>query len=143
MTAPRMFLACVAMALLTSVSVRAQNNGDPDLALGGFDVVSYFQDGGPLRGKAEFREDFDGARYLFANAQNKAAFRVDPDRYLPQFSGLCVIAVSRGKEAKGDPAVWKIVDGKLYLFASDKALAKAEREPETLTSAHRVWSAKH
>ena len=29
-----------------------------------------------------------GARYLFASAQNKAAFLAAPDPYLPQFSGL-------------------------------------------------------
>jgi hypothetical protein len=45
----------------------------------------------------------------------------DPDRYLPQFSGLCANGVSKGMKGAGDPKAWKVVDGKLYLFYSAAA----------------------
>jgi hypothetical protein len=38
------------------------------------DVVSHFQPGGPVKGQAAQRHDFDGARYLLSSAQHKAAF---------------------------------------------------------------------
>ena len=108
----------------------------------GMDVVSYFRDGGPVKGQAAFRADFDGARYLFSSAQNRAAFTADPDRYLPQFSGLCATGVAVGKEFKGDPNTWKVVDGKLYLYYSDAVRARGESDPATIARAHKNWAAR-
>lgn len=47
----------------------------------------------------------------------------DPDRYLPQFDGLCTAGLSKGFIGQSDPMVWKIVGGKLFLFST------AERMP--------------
>ncbi|MBL8346148.1 MAG: YHS domain protein, partial [Rubrivivax sp.] len=66
------------------------------MALRGIDVVSYFQPGGPVKGRATWRHDFDGVRYLFSSEKNKAAFVADPDRWLPQFDGLCTTGLSKG-----------------------------------------------
>jgi YHS domain-containing protein len=141
-TSIRTFLAFVALSLFTGLPAHAQGTAEPAVALQGMDVVSYFKDGGPVKGQAAFREDFDGARYLFSNAQNKAAFAADPDRYLPQFSGLCATGIAVGKEFKGDPNTWKIVDGKLYLFHSAPVRAKGESDPATISRAHQNWAAR-
>lgn len=142
MSSVRHFLAFVALALLTFLPARAQVAAEPAPALQGMDVVSYFKDGGPVKGQAAFRADFDGARYLFSSAQNRAAFTADPDRYLPQFSGLCATGVAVGKEFKGDPNTWKIVDGKLYLYYSDAVRARGESDPATIARAHKNWAAR-
>lgn len=89
MISARTFLAFFTVMLVTVGPAQAQNTAEPAVALQGTDVVSYFQPGGPMKGQTALRHDFDGARYLFSNAQNKAAFVADPDRYLPQFAGLC------------------------------------------------------
>jgi YHS domain-containing protein len=104
--------------------------------------VSYFHPAGPVKGQAAHSHDFDGSRYLFASAQNKAAFAATPDRYLPQFSGLCATGISLGKEIKGDPATWKIVDGKLYLYHSGPVRAKGDADPATIARAHQNWVAR-
>ena len=57
-----------------AVPAHAQNTAEPAVALQGMDVVSYFKDGGPVKGQSAHRADFDGARYLFSSAQNRAAF---------------------------------------------------------------------
>lgn len=142
MTSIRTLLAFVALVLFISVPAHAQRTAEPAVALQGMDVVSYFKDGGPVKGQAVFREDFDGARYLFSSAQNRAAFVADPDRYLPQFSGLCANGVSKGMKGDGDPNAWKIVDGKLYLFNSAAVREKAENDPATLARAHQNWAAR-
>lgn len=85
------------------------------LALRGFDPVAYFTDGQPRPGKAEISAVHDGATYRFATAANHAAFVAAPEKFLPQYGGYCAYASALGKKADGDPAVWKIVDGKLYL----------------------------
>lgn len=123
MTSVRTLLAFIALVAFTGLPAHAQSPAEPAVALRGMDVVSYFKDGGPVKGQAAFRHDFDGARYLFTNAQNKAAFMADPERYRPQFDGLCTTGLSKGFTGQSDPNVWKIVNGKLYLFSS------AERMP--------------
>ncbi len=87
-----------------------------NVALGGYDSVSYFRgDGVPVMGSARFTVEHDGAEFHFASQENADAFQADPDAYAPQYGGHCAWAMSRGSLAPGDPQVYKIVDGKLYL----------------------------
>lgn len=85
------------------------------LAVNGYDPVAYFADARPVEGSPKFESRYKGATWRFASAANKAAFDADPARYAPQYGGYCAWAVSQGYTAKGDPANWRIVDGKLYL----------------------------
>lgn len=142
MSSFRNILAIMACLLFAVGPVHAQTTTELAPALQGMDVVSYFKDGGPKAGHLAYRHDFDGARYVFANEQNKAAFIADPDRYLPQFSGLCTTGISLGKELKGDPNTWKIVDGKLYLYYSGPVRAKGDADPTTIAKAHQNWVAR-
>ena len=57
----------------------------------------------------------DGATYLFTNEANKKAFDDNPGKYLPAYGGYCAFGASVGKKFVGDPEVWRIVDGALYL----------------------------
>ena len=85
------------------------------LAVNGYDPVAYFTEGRPVEGSSAFESTYKGATWRFASAAHKAAFDADPARYAPQYGGYCAWAVSQGYTAKGDPANWRIVDGKLYL----------------------------
>ena len=70
------------------------------LALKGYDPVSYFTEGRPERGLAEYEAAFDDATYLFKNAEHRAMFVADPDHYAPQFRGYCTVTLSRGQRAR-------------------------------------------
>jgi YHS domain-containing protein len=85
------------------------------LAIEGYDVVSYFSAGGPVRGERAITSTYRGATWRFATAANKAAFDANPAAFAPQYGGYCAWAVSQGYTASGDPEFWAIVDGKLYL----------------------------
>lgn len=85
------------------------------LAVNGYDPVAYFAEGKPVEGSARFESRYKDATWRFASAANKAAFDADPAKYAPQYGGYCAWAVSQGYTAKGDPANWRIVDGRLYL----------------------------
>jgi YHS domain-containing protein len=139
-TTLRTFLAFITLVLFTGLPAHAQSTVEPALALQGTDVVSYFKDGGPVKGQAALRHDFDGARYLFSSAQNKTAFVADPDRYLPQFDGLCTTGLSKGFTGQSDPNVWKIVNGKLYLFSTAERMPADPHAPETIARANENWS---
>ena len=87
------------------------------LAVSGFDVVSYFTgDGVPVEGAEEFTVRYQGFDYRFASAKNADTFIADPAKYAPAYGGYCAWAIGANAAlAPGDPQVYKIVDGTLYL----------------------------
>ena len=97
-------------------------------AIDGYDPVAYFIDKRPIQGQSTINYDWDDKRYLFASAKHRDLFAGAPDRYEPQFNGLCTGNVAKGKKLRADPTIWRVVDGKLYLFAgqpsSDEAVAR-------------------
>jgi YHS domain-containing protein len=91
-------------------------NKTPDgLAIKGYDPVAYITQGTPLPGLAENEFVWKGARWRFASSEHRAMFRLNPEKYAPQYGGYCAYAVSQGKTADIDPFAWTIVGGKLYL----------------------------
>ena len=54
-----------------------------NVAVGGYDVVSYFTENRPVRGTEQFKIIHRGAEYRFASAEHLATFRANPDRYAP------------------------------------------------------------
>lgn len=97
------------------------------VAIHGYDTVAYFTDGKPMKGKNEFEETWEDARWQFASATNRELFKANPERYAPQFGGYCAGGLAVGEYANGDPEVWTIVDGKLY-FNKNKDLQTAWRK---------------
>ena len=92
------------------------------LALKGYDPVSYFTEGRPEQGSAEYQAVFDDATYWFKNAEHRGLFVADPDHYAPQFRGFCTVYLSRGEKHEADPEAWAIADGKLYVFAGKQGV---------------------
>jgi YHS domain-containing protein len=136
-----MIRACLLVAALLAGVASAADPAAPRISLKGYDTVAYFSESKPVKGTSELYRDWDGARYYFASEKNRAAFAADPDRYVPQFSGNCAAAVSFNKSLEADPTVWKIVDGKLYVFADKKGLERLEKDPELLARSQRNWKA--
>jgi YHS domain-containing protein len=83
-------------------------------AVSGYDVVTYFN-GGPKAGKKEFSTTYNGAKFAFSSAANLAAFQASPGKYTPAYDGHCAYGVAQGGKVPGNPKLWKIVSGKLYL----------------------------
>jgi YHS domain-containing protein len=86
-----------------------------NLALSGYDAVSYFRDGKPVAGKPAFSYKWMDATWRFSSAENRNAFAKEPEKYAPQYGGYCAFGTSQGHLVPGDPQAWKIVDNKLYL----------------------------
>ena len=81
----------------------------------GYDLVSFHTGKKPVIGNGNHVAVYSGVTYLFANDKNKATFENNPEKYIPAYGGYCAYGVAVGKKFVGDPDVWKIVDGKLYL----------------------------
>jgi len=98
------------------------------VALRGYDPVSYFTDGRPEKGLAEYSAAFDDATYWFKSAEHRALFVANPDRFAPQFAGYCAINLSRGVKQEADPEAWAIADGRLYVFSAKEGVPLFQRQ---------------
>jgi len=110
------------------------------LGAGGYDVVAYFKDGKAVEGKSEFTTDYKGAKWRFASKADLDQFRVNPAAYAPQYGGYCAWAVAHGYTASGDPTVWRVVNGKLYLnYDRDAQMQWEKNIPNYIASGDRNW----
>lgn len=99
-------------ALAAGVEINASNTG---LALQGYDPVAYFTEGQATPGSYKISAVYNDATYRFASEEHKATFEANPEAYLPQYGGYCAFGAAMGFKFDGDPELWKIVDGELYL----------------------------
>ena len=136
-TVVRQWLSMLVLVALPGAASFAQSTipASPSVALKGRDTVAYFTEKRPVMGTAQNGYDWDGSRYLFSSVKNREAFASNPDRYAPQFSGLCATGLSMGMKTAADPNVWKIVDGKLYVFSSVEAMQMVDKDPTILALA--------
>lgn len=148
------FFALSALLLGACSAINAQNKGadykpvnaTPDadgnaLMLKGFDVVSYFVDNKDAMGSAQFKSDYKGITFQFANAEHKALFDREPTKYLPQFGGYCANGIVYGIPWGGDGDTWKMIDGKLYIFGGQGSKnAFLLDEKNNLGLAQKYWN---
>ena len=76
------------LLLLISIPVFGQNktllNLDKQgIAIQGYDPVAFFTQNRPVKGRPEFKSKYNGARYLFASAEDKSTFDANPAKYEP------------------------------------------------------------
>lgn len=105
----------LSVATMTGFAPRSIAGPQFVVAVQGYDAVSYFEGGKPVKGEFLHSVHWNGATWLFATEANQQRFRKNPAAYAPQFDGYCALAASLGYKAPGDALTWKIVDGKLYL----------------------------
>jgi hypothetical protein len=129
------FTAAIAAAAKPAIDVsRGQ------LALRGYDAVAYSADGKAVQGVPAFEYRWMNAVWRFASADHLDRFKKEPERYAPQFGGYCAYAVSQGHTADGDPTVWRVVDGRLYLNYSTDVQKLWEKDvPGYITKAQQNW----
>ena len=140
----RVLIAAVLVALPVRVGAQANGlvntSGRSELAVHGYDVVSYAADSAAVPGRAEFEFRWNGALWRFASAAHRDRFAAEPERFSPQYGGYCAWAVSRGYTADIDPQAWRIVDGKLYLNYSKRVQRMWEGDiPGNIAKANRNW----
>lgn len=110
------------------------------VALNGFDPVAYFSEGRPVEGSKAFTATWNGATFRFASAANRDRFVATPEAFAPQYGGYCAWAVANGYTASGDPKVWKIVNGKLYLNYNAEVADRWSKDiPGNIARANANW----
>ncbi len=108
-------IALCALCLQASAQPAEIYTDSKKQAAQGYDVVSYFTAGKPIKGKADFKTEWKGALWLFTSEKHLASFKANPEKYAPQYGGYCAWAIANNYTARGSAKDWNIVDGKLYL----------------------------
>ncbi len=110
-------------------------------AVGGYDVVSYRTGEKPVRGNGNHLVVHEGVTYLFQNEENRKAFEKNPQSYVPAYGGYCAFGVSVGKKFVGDPDVWRVVDGRLYLNLDTRIQEEWVKDvPGNIRQANARWT---
>ncbi|PCI59114.1 MAG: YHS domain protein [Kordiimonadales bacterium] len=134
------FLA-IAAFFSFSVAASADTVSDSVVGLQGYDLVSYHQGEKPLQGNGNHLVTHGGVNYLFTSKANKNAFKKNPAKYLPAYGGFCAYGAAVGKKFIGDPTVWKLVDGKLYLNLDNNVKSIwIKNIPENIEKADENWA---
>jgi YHS domain-containing protein len=134
-----------AMVLISSLTACTTVNvvsegGDSDLMLAGNDPVAYFAAGKALPGRSDIKAEHRGLTYRFASDEDRRQFITNPERFVPQFGGFCAQAMAYAVPIPADAQTFKIVDGKLYLFATPRARLYFEMDQErNLKLAWHYW----
>ena len=134
-----------AVALLFSFAAahadQISNFTKDGVAIAGADPVAYFTMNKSVIGSADFTTEWNGVAWRFASAENRDAFKAEPAKYAPQFGGYCATGTAFGKKIPIDPAVFKIVGGKLYLNSSKSSQGTFLNDtPGIIMKANDNWS---
>ena len=136
-------LGAVALAPLSILMPKAQAGeflSSDGVAVAGHDVVAYFTEGKPVKGRQEHRVEYRGSVFLFASEANRVAFAAEPARYAPQYGGYCAFGVAQGYKASIDPRAFSIVDGRLYLnFSTEVRRQWSRDQPGHIRQADAKW----
>lgn len=113
-------IACLCLGRAARAEGQLVSTGPNDVAIQGYDTRAYWTDGTARRGDKVNMVRWKSAPWHFADPVDAKIFAANPARFAPQFGGFCTRAMSFRKVVDGDPEVWRIFEGKLYLFAQPK-----------------------
>ncbi|MCV6605633.1 MAG: hypothetical protein OIF34_10025 [Porticoccaceae bacterium] len=106
----------------------------------GVDPVAFIKTGNRLHGSARYAEVHDGTAYYFNTEANRAAFKKNPRKYMPQNGGFCTFGVSVGKKFDGDPRYAAVIDNKLYFFLNEEIFNAFQKDRKgTIKKARANW----
>ena len=111
------------------------------VALAGRDAVAYFTDGRAVAGSGDHALKWRGAVWFFATSNNLSNFEMNPSAYAPRYGGHCPISVIAGDPRPGDPDLFVIREGRLYLARDKAALARISQDPGLIAQADAAWKA--
>jgi YHS domain-containing protein len=109
--------------------------------LRGYDVVAMFtMPDQTLKGDAKFESKFEGAKYWFVSAENKALFDAAPQKYAPLFGGFCAVAITEGNLRPVQVWTHELTNGFLVVNHNAKAKGIWDRNSgKKLKKANNNW----
>ena len=112
---PKLMAFVLTLIMSTTLSAEKLNIDDAQLALEGYDPVSYFSEQ-PKKGYAALKISHQDVVYYFENEENRLTFSENPEKYVPAYGGWCAWAMLDGDKVEVDPLSYKIINGKNHLY---------------------------
>ena len=97
------------------------DGADSQLMLKGHDPVAYFTMNKPVPGRPDLKMAHEGVTYRFASEANREQFRLNPDKFKPQFNGFCSNGLVYAIPLGGNHDTFKIVNGRLFMFGGENS----------------------
>ena len=137
------------VAMVGSAFAGKQYIDKTGFAASGYDVVAYHSlqqaavgkpQASAIPGKKSITAEWNGAKWAFASEENKKKFLAEPAKYAPAFDGHCAYGVAVGGKVPGNPNLWRIVDGKLYLNITKTVVGFWEKDiPGFISKGNKNW----
>jgi YHS domain-containing protein len=139
-----LIIGAVQVNAQTALRTKHFNVNKSNVAVSGYDVVSYFTENKAVKGNKSLAVIAEGVYYYFSTQANKDAFLKNWKAYEPQYGGWCAYAMgATNDKVEIDPETFKIVNGKLYLFYHsyfNNTLTKWNKDETNLkTKADKNW----
>jgi YHS domain-containing protein len=116
----------VVIALIAFSAIGRAQNSETVIPLEGLDPVMLSQ-GKEVQGDMKYKVTRGKFQYIFANAENKAAFEKEPARYEIQLDGACA---RMGAPTTGNPDLYFVHNGRIYIFGSEECQTLFKAAPE-------------
>ncbi|MEM6665050.1 MAG: YHS domain-containing (seleno)protein [Pseudomonadota bacterium] len=148
----RLSVAAIAFAFAGATGAIAgeQYVDETGFAVSGYDPVAFFSlEQAPVGeaqpkavpGLASITAEWNGAKWAFATEENKATFLADPEKFAPAYDGHCAYGLAKGGKVPGNPNLWRIVDGTLYLNINPPVVGFWEEDiPGFISTAEQNWT---
>ena len=117
---------CSLFILIIFVSLVSAQSSETLIPLEGLDPVMLSQ-GKEVQGDMKYKVTRGRFQYLFANEENKTAFEKDPSQYEIQLDGHCA---RMGAPTTGDPDLYAVHKGRIYIFGSEECQTRFKAAPE-------------
>ena len=108
-----------------NVAAAVQQAEESVIPLEGLDPV-LLAGGKETQGDEKFSVKRGRFRYLFANAETKAAFEREPGRYEIQLEGTCA---RMGPTVQGNPDLFTVHEKRIYIFGSEECVKLFKAAP--------------
>ncbi|MDH3661001.1 MAG: hypothetical protein OEU92_13420 [Alphaproteobacteria bacterium] len=145
-----LILTSAAILMMAGAAHAGQQYVDEsNFAASGYDVVAYHSleqvpVGQPqpeaVPGNAGITAEYNGAVWAFSTEENRDKFVANPESYAPLYDGHCAYGIAQGGKVPGNPNLWRIVDGKLYLNITPNVVTFWEEDiPGQINTAEGNW----
>ncbi|MBT5072977.1 MAG: YHS domain protein [Kordiimonadaceae bacterium] len=91
---------------------------DKNIAIYGYDTVSYYSEDKPVLGNETFQANWAGSIWYFSSLKNRDLFAAKPENYAPQYGGYDPVGISEGYTNPTDPEQYTVLAGMLFLHYS-------------------------
>lgn len=144
--ARRLFGVIFVVSLILSGALQAQVDSKyarwagGDVQIRGYDTTAYFQAGKPATGNAGNTVKWKGGTWHFRTAQEAVLFKSALASFTPRFGAYCTGGLSQKHVVNGNPTIWRLHKGRLYMFYAHAGARRFDKNPQGVIAAARAYA---